>query len=246
MVRVNSQVIGNISCYKNRLDTNVNGILQQLKNGYYSVDLYQELNFKSYCLISENIRMDLNYLPTLDMRFNRFGFLGMQRNIRNSIEMFYDLYNLTYVPDYASVLKCASEYAVADSNDYKNVENISKKYQFKIKKNNRGKVIISIKDKAKIAKCANLSEEIYSKLKNISMEANSFVHPDIFYVDMIDPAIRLWELLEVETILLAHSHKLLVDRINNIYLTNYSYDPYIEYNQLWSALRGINGCFVVN
>lgn len=37
-------------------------------------------------MIAENIRMDLNYLLFLNPDYDVFGFPGVQRNIRNSIE----------------------------------------------------------------------------------------------------------------------------------------------------------------
>lgn len=242
---VNPEVIRNIGYYKTRLDSNISGIWGYLHNMSNSVDLYQTSNFKLYSLVSENIRMDLNYLPTIDMQYNLFGFVGMQRNIRNSIEVFYDLYNLTYDSNYESALRCASEYVGANKADDINIQNIERDYQLKMKRSAKGKTMLTIKQKAKIARQNRLPEEIYKKLKRFSMEANAFVHPDIFYVDKMDPSIRLRELLEIDTILLAHSYKLLVDRINSRYETEFSFDPYIEYNQLWSALGGFNVCFIV-
>lgn len=250
MSYINQDVLGIINQYRTTLDQQLNGLLQwiytQNRNNLFSTN-----NFKLYSLITENIRMDLNYLVSLNPDFDFFGFPGMQRNIRNTIEAFYDLYNLTFVQDYLSILKYTSRYCKCNSDEYKTVTSLAKEIGLERKENQYGKEYysISIKAKADIAfkhDINSLSSGIYELLKSYSTDANAFVHPDILVPICNDKAQKLEELLDVDCLLLAHSYNLLVVFVNKMYGYTVNFNPYIEYQNLSTLLSNYKGNFILN
>ena len=234
---INQNVLGYINHYRTTLDQQLSNLLQWVNSQNYD-NLFATHNFKLYTLISENIRMDLNYLVSLNPDYDFFGFPGMQRNIRNTIESFYDLYNLTIVDKYLSILKYTSHNSSYSSDEYKDVINIANAIGLKCeKKFGKEYYSITIKTKANIALQNGVDSNIYYTLKKYSTEANSFVHPDIFVPMCEDKTTKLEELLYADTLLLAHSYNLLVVFVNKKYGYTANFNPFIAHQNLLSSLQ---------
>lgn len=249
MSYINQDVLGIINQYRTTLDQQLNGLLQWIytQNGN---NLFSTNNLKLYSLITENIRMDLNYLVSLNPDLDFFGFPGIQRNNRNTIEAFYDLYNLTHVKSYLSILKYASKNSSVNPEEKNDVINIAKLIDLKCEKNRYGKEYypITIKTKADIAlkhDINSLSSDIYELLKRYSTDANAFIHPDIFVPICNDKSQKLEELLDVDCLLLAHSYNLLVVFVNKMYGYTVNFNPYIEYQNLSTLLSNYKGNYIL-
>lgn len=233
---INRQVLDNIEKYREIMNLNINEFLGQF---FYATNnnVFLTPNYHIYSIIDENIRMDLNSLLATNVNYDIFGFLGVRRNIRNTIEAYYDLFNLTNDPYYYYVLKKFSNNIAISDEELQTVKNNNRYRKFIEKKH------FTIKDKASIAKCNNLNKELYDKFKNISVDSNSFVHPDIFVPikSIEEKALLLKDLLDIDCLLLAFSFHLLMTYCKANYqnsITNY-FDPFIELNMLSAANNGL-------
>lgn len=69
-----------------------------------------------FYLISENMRMNINYLSELWIEYDAFDFVGIKRNIRNSVEALFDLYNLSTDGDYYALLYYFNQKSINKNN----------------------------------------------------------------------------------------------------------------------------------
>lgn len=74
-------------------------------------------------IISNNVLMVLNYLVSMNLDYEQSGYPGIHRDIRNSIEAYYDLFNLISDPDnYANLLKISNKVRLPHE-EYKQLSN---------------------------------------------------------------------------------------------------------------------------
>ncbi|GEM_PF-5341138 len=206
MTRINPNLLSSVNNYRISIETeivNFYSFLYSQKN----INLYQTPNYRLFSLITENIRMNLVYLEVLNPETNFLGLTGLYRNIRNSIESYYDLFNLTCDESYFSVLKYYSNCLQHNEQD---VNIIKTTYKNILTTNNGINKFINTKTKSRIAKEKfNLDPNIFDTLKEIGIESNKYVHPDIFVrEDCIENTIK--ELVYIDCCLLKFSFDLII------------------------------------
>lgn len=236
MSYINKTVLDSINTYKTFLEQNINNLIN-LNLNTTNINLFCTGEYKLFSIINENVRMDLNYLLILNPDYDMLGFPAIKRNLRISIEAYYDLFNLTtdrtylYLLKFQSVKNTAIEGSII--NTYKSF--LSRK-KFDINKRP-----LTITEKADIAKNRNhLRLDIYDYFKNIATSSNSYIHPDIFITDNCDRETLLKSLILCDCRLLAYAFELLNNFVKNqnapyISLIN----PYDEYNKLYNAIMSI-------
>ncbi|MGN0322428.1 MAG: hypothetical protein ACI4DZ_04865 [Oliverpabstia sp.] len=235
---VNKNVLDNINLYKNRMDGIINSFFQQIQY-QCNYNVFITSNYKLYSLIAENIRMDLNYLLTITIDYDVFSFIGVRRNLRNSIEAYYDLYNLTFDENYLYLLKYFSNNAVCAKKEIDTLKNNDMYSSYLGKKQKIS--FLSIADKAKIASRNGLDNNKVNILKNISISSNSYVHPDIFTPpeDIQAKERLLRDFLYIDCWLLAEAFDLLVRYCRKKFSVGCLFNSYEELEMLQ---RGLYQC----
>ena len=165
------------------------------------------------------------------------GFPALKRNIRISIEAYYDLFNLTTDRTYFDLLKYQS---VKNTTIESTIKNTYKSF-LKRKKFDINKRPLTITEKADIAKNKNqLRLDIYDYFKNMATSANSYIHPDIFITDNFDQETVLKTLIICDCQLLMYAFDLLnnfVKKQNAPYIS--LINPYDEYNKLYNYIMSV-------
>lgn len=239
MYIINSYVLNTINTFRNNLDTFMMGYINQVST-QFNFNLFQTPNNYLYSIISENVRMDMNYLSALNPDFDIFGFPGVNRNVRNSIEAYLDLYNLTFDEKYICVLKYISRNATTTSDEYKIVQEYANKLDLKKK----GKYYnFSILSKRMLAEKNNIHQDILNTFLPYIRDANAYVHPDIF-VKCPDKEKRLENLCNIDCLLLAYSFELLTIWIQNRYNYFPMFNIRAEYNNCINYLNSYTGSYI--
>lgn len=232
MAFINQIILDNINRYKTYLEQSIN-TLCIINQNYSQINLFCTGEYKLFSIITENVRMDLNYLLYLNPDFDMLGFPALKRNIRINIEAYYDLFNLTSDRTYLELLKYQSVKGSTLSNL------IINQYKPFIKEKrllSLCKSPLRIAEKANIAIRKNkLNTNIADQFKPISKNSNSYIHPDIFIVDN-NRENTLKTLILCDCQLIMYSFELLNNFIKKqapyISLVN----PYNEYNRLYQVI----------
>lgn len=233
---INKTILDAINSFKTFLEQNINNLINLNLNAA-NMNLFCTGEYKLFSIIYENVRMDLNYLLTLNPDFDILGFPAIKRNIRISIEAYYDLYNLVSDRSYFELLQYQS------IKGYSINPNTLKKYQpfVNTKISNINKRPLTIANKANIAKNKNaLIKDIYDEFKKIAKKSNQYIHPDIFVADIYNPEIILKSLILCDCRLLIFAFELINKFIclqNAPYIT--AIDPYNEYAKLYNAIMNV-------
>ena len=236
MSYIHISVLDTVNSYKTFLEQNINNLINlNLNTANWNLSCTGE--YKLFSIIAENVRMDLNYLLVLNPDYDMLGFPAIKRNIRISVEAYYDLFNLTADRTYLNLLKYQSVKNTAIENSVINTyKPFLKRKNFDINKRP-----LTISEKANIAKCKNnLRPDIYEYFKNIATSSNSYIHPDIFVTDNCNRETLLKLLILCDCRLLTYAFDLLNNFVKNqnapyISLIN----PYDEYNKLYNAIMSI-------
>ena len=228
---IDKRVLDSVNQYKMFLEQNINNLIVNVN--FPSANLFLSAEYKLFSIIFENVRMDLNYLLTLNPAFDVLGFPGLKRNIRVSIESYYDLYNLVCDDSYFDLLKCKSS-KNCEIND--TLSNIYGQYCPNIKKNK----YLTIIDKANIATGKNkLRLDIYEYLKKIGEDSNSYIHPNIFTFDDRDKEEILKSLIFCDCLLMMYAFELINHYIYEQTTAYSQLDCLNEYNNLRNAIANI-------
>lgn len=236
MSYIHKTVLDSINTYKTFLEQNINNLIH-LNLNTTNINLFCTGEYKLFSIINENVRMDLNYLLVLNPDYDMLGFPAIKRNIRISIEAYYDLFNLVSDNSYFELLQYLS---VKGTTININILNKYKPY-IKKRKQNTKQYPLTISEKANIAKNKNnLHPDLYNEFKEIATNSNSYIHPDIFITDNCDRETLLKSLILCDCRLLAYAFELLNNFVKNqnapyISLIN----PYDEYNKLYNAIMSI-------
>lgn len=236
MSYIHKTVLDSINTYKTFLEQNINNLIN-LNLNTTNINLFCTGEYKLFSIINENIRMDLNYLLVLNPDYDMLGFPAIKRNLRISIEAYYDLFNLVSDNSYFELLQYLS---VKGSTININILNKYKPY-IKKRKQNTKQYPLTISEKANIAKNKNnLHPDLYNEFKEIATNSNSYIHPDIFVTDNCDRETLLKSLILCDCQLLMYAFELLNNFVKNqnapyISLIN----PYDEYNNLYNSIMSI-------
>lgn len=170
---INPKILNEINIYKNTLFEYSNELQRymfsslQVSSNSEPVSLLSKL----FYIIYENIQIDLNNLAVLNPDYDVMGFPALHRNMRTTIEAFYDLYNLSNDILYVEVLKTNS---VSTSETL----NLAPKF---IKYKKEKSFYYSLKEKANIAlNLYGIDKELFDSLKSAGAAANTYVHPDVY------------------------------------------------------------------
>lgn len=236
MSYIHPLVLDTINSYKTFLEQNINNLINlNLNTANWNLACTGE--YKLFSIINENVRMDLNYLLVLNPHYDMLGFPALKRNIRISIEAYYDLFNLTTDRSYLNLLKYQSAKNVAIENSVINTyKQFLKRKHFDINKRP-----LTISEKANIAKNKNnLRLDIYDHFKDIATKSNSYIHPDIFVTDSCDRETLLKSLIICDCQLLVYAFELLnnfVKMQNAPFIS--AINPYSEYNKLYNYIMSV-------
>ena len=236
MSYIHKTVLDSINSYRTFLEQNINNLIN-LNINTSNINLFITGEYKLFSIIFENVRMDLNYLLSLNPEYDMLAFPALKRNIRISIEAYYDLFNLVSDRSYFELLQYQSiKGYVIDTN-------ILNKYKSFVKRkiSNINKRPLTISDKAQIAKCKNgLNPDLYNEFKEIATNSNSYIHPDIFITDNYNREIVLKQLILCDCRLLMYSFELLntfIERRNAPYIS--AINVYTEYTKLCNAIISV-------
>lgn len=236
MSYIHPLVLDTINSYKTFLEQNINNLINlNLNTANWNLACTGE--YKLFSIINENVRMDLNYLLVLNPHYDMLGFPALKRNIRISIEAYYDLFNLVQDRSYFELLQYQS------IKGYIIDPNTLNKYKafVKGKISNINKRPLTISEKANIAKDKNnLRLDIYDHFKDIATKSNSYIHPDIFVTDSCDRETLLKSLIICDCQLLVYAFELLnnfVKKQNAPYIS--AINPYAEYNKLYNYIMSV-------
>lgn len=209
MLIVNPTIISHI----NNLRVAMYGRLQQLRA---TILPSNELSasIKLYMLIDENIRYDLVSLQTEDVSLDYFGFIALRRNIRNSIEAFYDLANLLFRKGYYDLLSYYEEkrsgniYSDHFKGLVKELRDAGLEKYLKYDHLNisaKGHLAMEFRDK-------NQDTNVWDGLRRIIRESNNIVHPNIFTLPLaqVEREGVLVDLLSSECNLLCWSYEVIL------------------------------------
>lgn len=227
MSYINKVVLDKVFYYKSVLDNELNKLLSYI-NDKGITNFYNSPNYKIYLMISTNIVYDLNYLLNVNPSLDNLGLVGLYRNVRNSIEAYYDLHILTMDNDYISMLKVASNHAEKNQNDY----TIAKR------KFCKGKSLrLTMPQKADIATTTyKLNPDNVNKFKEVSMLTNSYIHPDIFAPTNYNKSFAIQEVLGAECQLLCLAFELIIIFVQNSCGYYTEFNCYKELNALLNDL----------
>lgn len=236
MSYIHPMVLDTINSYKTFLEQNINNLINlNLNTANWNLSCTGE--YKLFSIINENVRMDLNYLLVLNPHYDMLGFPALKRNIRISIEAYYDLFNLTTDRSYLNLLKYQSTKNITIETSVINTyKPFLKRKHFDINKRP-----LTISEKANIAKDKNnLRLDIYDYFKDIATKSNSYIHPDIFVTDSCDRETLLKSLIICDCQLLVYAFELLnnfVKKQNAPYIS--AINPYAEYNKLYNYIMSV-------
>lgn len=236
MSYIHKTILDNVNSYKTFLEQNINNLIN-LNLNTANWNLYCTGEYKLFSIICENVRMDLNYLLVLNPDYDMLGFPAIKRNIRISIEAYYDLFNLTADRTYLNLLKYQSvKNATIESTIINTYKSFLNRKKFDINKRP-----LTILEKATIAKNKNhLRSDIYDYFKDIATDSNSYIHPDIFVTDSFDRETLLKSLILCDCQLLMYAFELLnnfVRQQNAPYIS--AVNPYAEYNKLCKYIMSV-------
>lgn len=236
MSYIHKTVLDTINSYKTFLEQNINNLIN-LNLNTANMNLFCTGEYKLFSIIVENVRMDLNYLLVLNPEYDMLGFPALKRNIRISIEAYYDLFNLTSDRSYMNLLKYQS---IKNSSIDDATINTYLPFLYR-KKFDINKRPLTIKEKASIAKNKNLLKtDIYDCFKEKATTSNSYIHPDIFVTDNANRETVLKELILCDCSLLMYAFELLNNFIKN---QNAPYisavNPYVEYEKLYNYIMSV-------
>lgn len=208
MSYIHKTVLDAINSYRTFLEQNINNLIN-LNLNTANMNLFCTGEYKLFSIIVENVRMDLNYLLVINPEYDILGFPSIKRNLRISIEAYYDLFNLTADRSYINLLKYQSVKNATLENAIVNAYTpfINRK------KFNINKRPLTIAEKANIAiNKNNLRLDIYNYFKDIATSSNSYIHPDIFVEDDYNRETVLKSLILCDCQLLMYAF----DLINNL------------------------------
>lgn len=236
MSYIHKTVLDSINSYKTFLEQNINNLIN-LNLNTTNINLFCTGEYKLFSIINENVRMDLNYLLVLNPNFDILGFPTIKRNIRISIEAYYDLFNLVSDNSYFELLQYLS---VKGSTININILNKYKPY-IKKRKPNKKQYPLTISEKANIAKNKNnLHPDLYNEFKEIATNSNSYIHPDIFITDNYDRETLLKLLILCDCRLLMYAFELLNNFVKQQHAPYIStINPYAEYNKLYNYVISV-------
>ncbi len=229
-------VLDTINSYKTFLEQNINSLIT-LNLNTANMNLFCTGEYKLFSIIVENVRMDLNYLLVLNPEYDMLGFPAIKRNIRISIEAYYDLFNLVQDRSYFELLQYQS------IKGYTINPNTLNKYKafVKGKISNINKRPLTILDKGNIAKNKNqLHPNLYNEFKDMATNSNSYIHPDIFVTDNYDRETVLKLLILCDCRLLMYAFELLnnfIKQQNAPYIS--VINPYAEYEKLYNYIMPV-------
>lgn len=233
---IHKTVLDSINSYKVFLEKNINDLIM-LNLKTTNKNLFCTAEYKLFSIIAENVRMDLNYLLVLDPNYDMLGFPALKRNIRISIEAYYDLFNLVADRSYFNLLKYQS---VKNTNIENTIINTYKPF-LRREKFDINKRPLTIAEKANIAKNKNyLHPDIYDNFKEIATSSNSYIHPDIFVTDNYDRETVLKSLILCDCRLIMYAFELLnkfVMQQNAPYIS--PINSYAEYNKLCNSIMSV-------
>lgn len=205
MSYIHKMVLDTINSYKIFLENNINELIT-LNLNTTNKNLFCTAEYKLFSIIVENVRMDLNYLLVLNPNYDMLGFPALKRNIRISIEAYYDLFNLVADRSYFNLLKYQS---VKNTNIESTIINTYKPF-LRRKKFDINKRPLTITEKANIAKNKNyLHQDIYDNFKEMATNSNSYIHPDIFVTDNYNRETVLKSLILCDCRLIMYTFELL-------------------------------------
>lgn len=236
MSYIHKMVLDTINSYKIFLENNINELIT-LNLNTTNINLFCTAEYKLFSIIVENVRMDLNYLLVLNPNYDMLGFPALKRNIRISIEAYYDLFNLVADRSYFNLLKYQS---VKNTNIESTIINTYKTF-LRRKKFDINKRPLTIAEKANIAKNKNyLHQDIYDNFKEMATNSNSYIHPDIFVTDNYNRETVLKSLILCDCRLIMYAFELLnkfVMQQKAPYIS--SINPYVEYNKLCNSIMSV-------
>ena len=236
MSYIHKTVLDSINSYKTFLEQNINNLIS-LNFNTANMNLFCTGEYKLFSIIVENVRMDLNYLLVLNPKYDMLGFPSIKRNLRISIEAYYDLFNLTADRSYINLLEYQSVKNATLDNTIVNTYTpfINRK------KININKRPLTISEKSNIAKNKNhLRLDIYDYFKDIATSSNSYIHPDIFVTDNYDRETLLKSLIICDCQLLVYAFELInnfAKQQNAPYIS--AINPYVEYNKLYNYIMSV-------
>lgn len=233
---IHKTILDNVNSYKTFLEQNINEVIN-LGINTANMNLFCTGEYKLFSIITENVRMDLNYLLSLNPDFDILGFPALKRNIRISIETYYDLFNLVVDDTYMKLL----EFQAAKINHIDNSIKSSYMPFLSRKKLDINKRPLTISEKANIAKSKNnLNCQIYTHFKQMATDANSYIHPNIFIGTNVNRDAVLKLLIFCDCQLLMYAFELLNNFITKCQAPYIStINPLMEYNKLYNAIASV-------
>lgn len=179
-----------------------------------------------FYFIKDNYIANMQYLNTVNVDQDVFGFIPVWRNTRNSIEAFYDLINLSFVEGYTSVLEFCDAKGENKHSLKINLEDRFKKYLYK------GSFTILSKQKIAMEYAGWGGSSL---LSDISERSNKYVHPSVF--------VKVFQIHE-----LARKEEIIKDLLKtNIFILTQAYHILIRlyHNNIQPILSCIN-CYQRN
>lgn len=231
MYAINKYVLDFINQYKIKLENYINEVIIFINKSNPTINLFFTPEYKLFSIIAENVRMDLNYLLSLYIDYDVLGFPAIKRNIRVSIEAYYDLYNLISDKDYYELLKFCSN----------KIDNIQPQIYDKYKKYitmNKNKRYLLISNKAYIAKEINsIDKNDFEDFKKLCIDANAYIHPDVISSCCeVNKEELLKSLIGCDCKLLMRAYTSLIKYINCFTPYISQIDPETEYKNLLYAI----------
>lgn len=242
---INSHVLGAINQFRTTLDSNL-GCFVDFINKNFKTNLFSTYNYKLYSLISENVRMDLNYLVNLNPDYDLFGFPGVHRNIRNSIEAYFDLYNLTCDKNYTALMKFVSGNARTDKEEYKHVLHYADILEIEPsidEATKKKRYNFPISSRVTIAEIYG-NTDIVNLFKPYIKDANTYVHADVFVTPPANKSESIEKLLYIDILLLYYSFQLLSTFVQQNFNYATSFSLATEYENCMTFLNQHKGYYI--
>lgn len=177
-----------------------------------------------YTMIDENVRCDMVSLHE-DVNLDYYGFIPFRRNVRNSIEAFYDLANLVYRKGYYELLWYFEKKKRKQGNTvpgaFDSDEALEKKltaagFEKYLKFNRlslsaKGHLAMELRNKQADATGGLV---IWDTLRKIISESNNIVHPNFFTPPLVanERSGKLTDLLTADCELLCWSYMILLEQ----------------------------------
>lgn len=224
---------------------NVNWFKEDLKSSITMLSnlnpsIYDTEQFKLLKEIVANFDMDMSYLSICyNTPLQYIDTNGIYRNLRNSIEACYDLYNLCVNSNYISVLKYNSSYA--STNEQEDLILKENYFKFKDKKLKN----FTIKNKANIAISNGFPMDLQTILINISRECSSYSHPDVYRYHTMNIVQEIEYLLRCECIVFVYASKIYNKYLNNTNGTQYYLNEEQKFNYLQECNSKLPSFYVI-